>query len=153
MVTRCTSFDAWITQRSFSFVGGLHHFMPVWICDSAWLPLPFNFLVAITRFSLLFRDFGVPDEEASAREEICIQYLPPIILDFQLPVNYPSDDPSMFTLSCQWLNVLQVRSKPSKNERRPNLLLSTPEGEFARRCQSPLSGQKFRTFLDTCDVS
>lgn len=42
-------------------------------------------------------------------QSINVAHLPPIKLHFQLPSNYPSSAPPMFTLSCKWLNFTQVR--------------------------------------------
>jgi len=37
-----------------------------------------------------------------------VLYLPPIVLNFRFPENYPSKSPPLFTLSCKWLTVFQV---------------------------------------------
>ena len=37
-----------------------------------------------------------------------IEYLSPIVLDYQLPKTYPSQSPPNFTLSCKWLRLDQV---------------------------------------------
>ena len=36
------------------------------------------------------------------------EYLPPIVLNFRFPEDYPSSSPPLFTLSCKWLTVFQV---------------------------------------------
>ena len=38
-----------------------------------------------------------------------VQYLPPIVLNFRFPEDYPSNSAPLFTLSCKWLTVFQVR--------------------------------------------
>ena len=47
---------------------------------------------------------GVLEEE----ELHHIQYLPPVLLNFLMPADYPSNKPPQFTLSCKWLNREQV---------------------------------------------
>lgn len=37
-----------------------------------------------------------------------VKYLPPLVLDFSFPPDYPSTQPPQYTLSCKWLNVFQV---------------------------------------------
>ena len=37
-----------------------------------------------------------------------VEYLPPIVLNFRFPEDYPSRNPPLFTLSCKWLTVFQV---------------------------------------------
>lgn len=37
-----------------------------------------------------------------------VLYLPPIVLNFRFPEDYPSKSPPLFTLSCKWLTVFQV---------------------------------------------
>ncbi|XP_030068264.1 E3 ubiquitin-protein ligase RNF14 [Microcaecilia unicolor] len=39
-------------------------------------------------------------------DSVC--FLPPIILNFELPPDYPSASPPMFTLSCKWLSAIQL---------------------------------------------
>ena len=43
-----------------------------------------------------------------------VQYLPPIVLNFRFPEDYPSKSPPLFTLSCKWLTVFQVRQINNK---------------------------------------
>ena len=38
-----------------------------------------------------------------------VLYLPPLVLNFRFPEDYPSKSPPLFTLSCKWLTVFQVR--------------------------------------------
>ena len=45
------------------------------------------------------------DESTPALE---VKYLPPLILSFSYPPDYPSLDPPLFALSCKWLNEIQV---------------------------------------------
>lgn len=44
----------------------------------------------------------------STSELHVLKYLPPIVLNFQLPKDYPSVSPPQFTLSCKWLNRKQL---------------------------------------------
>lgn len=37
-----------------------------------------------------------------------VKYLPPVVLNFELPRGYPSSEPPSFTLSCTWLTRFQV---------------------------------------------
>ena len=37
-----------------------------------------------------------------------LKHLPPVLLGFQLPDDYPSKSPPIFTLSCKWLNRKQA---------------------------------------------
>lgn len=39
-----------------------------------------------------------------------VKHLPPIVLNFEFPKDYPSRSPPNFTLSCKWLTRLQVNS-------------------------------------------
>lgn len=48
----------------------------------------------------------VPDHEDYDLLEV--QHLPPIILNFRFPKDYPSKNPPLFTLSCKWLSVFQL---------------------------------------------
>ena len=41
-------------------------------------------------------------------EVLEVDYLPPIVLNFRFPEDYPSRSPPLFTLSCKWLTVFQV---------------------------------------------
>ena len=37
-----------------------------------------------------------------------VEYLPPLVLNFRFPKDYPSRSSPLFTLSCKWLTVFQV---------------------------------------------
>ncbi|KAG9465650.1 hypothetical protein GDO78_017962, partial [Eleutherodactylus coqui] len=41
--------------------------------------------------------------------ENTVSFLPPIVLNFELPPGYPSTTPPNFTLSCKWLTPTQVK--------------------------------------------
>ena len=47
-------------------------------------------------------------EETEGVEVLTVEYLPPIVLNFRFPEDYPSKNPPLFTLSCKWLTVFQV---------------------------------------------
>lgn len=53
-----------------------------------------------------------PDEGGSAARDVFatikVDYLPPIVLNFELPTDYPSTSPPQYTLSCKWLTNFQV---------------------------------------------
>jgi len=76
---------------------------------AAYVELPDNFKVAYpSPRQQDKREPSAAKEEEPPHEEINIEFLPPIILDFEMPLNYPSDVPPSFTLSCKWLNVIQL---------------------------------------------
>ena len=47
-------------------------------------------------------------EKTGSFEMLTVEYLPPIVLNFSFPEDYPSKSPPLFTLSCKWLTVFQV---------------------------------------------
>ncbi|XP_017348338.1 E3 ubiquitin-protein ligase RNF14 [Ictalurus punctatus] len=55
-----------------------------------------------------------PDFRLQVRGEKCVEYdvsfLPPLLLSFELPVDYPSSSAPVFTLSSKWLSRLQLTS-------------------------------------------
>ena len=51
-------------------------------------------------------DRGASNDDQDVLE---VQHLPPIVLNFRFPKDYPSRSPPLFTLSCKWLTVFQVR--------------------------------------------
>lgn len=67
---------------------------------SARLHFPENFQLAVIT--------DKTDDEIKPEEFHTLKHLPPLILDFQLPPDYPSDNPPQFTLSCKWLNRKQL---------------------------------------------
>jgi len=48
-------------------------------------------------------------ERTESFDLLTVEYLPPIVLNFRFPEHYPSKSPPLFTLSCKWLTVFQVR--------------------------------------------
>ncbi|XP_041441196.1 ring finger protein 14 gene 4 L homeolog isoform X1 [Xenopus laevis] len=64
------------------------------------LDLPPNFNVAI-------KGDSASNEYIGSFEGI-VSFLPPIILNFELPPGYPSTKPPAFTLSCKWLSPSQL---------------------------------------------
>lgn len=48
------------------------------------------------------------NQSVTTLEEVSVQHLPPIVLNFSFPENYPSTSPPCYTLSCKWLNESQV---------------------------------------------
>lgn len=76
------------------------------------LPKPFQLKVQ-SRYLPKGSKRSQTKEQGSASEKIDddfleVQYLPPIVLNFRFPEDYPSTSPPMFTLSCKWLTVFQV---------------------------------------------
>lgn len=53
-------------------------------------------------------DFSVTIEEGDTVEKYDISSLPPLLLTFDLPEDYPSSSPPSFTLTCSWLNHTQI---------------------------------------------
>ncbi|KAI8508708.1 E3 ubiquitin-protein ligase rnf14 [Branchiostoma belcheri] len=49
-----------------------------------------------------------PGESGNKATVIPVKYLPPIILHFQYPADYPSCSAPQFTLSCKWLTLQQL---------------------------------------------
>lgn len=48
--------------------------------------------------------------EPSNEGQYLVKYLPPIMLYFELPPDYPSKKPPNITLACKWLSLEQVSS-------------------------------------------
>lgn len=48
-------------------------------------------------------------EKTECYELLEVEYLPPIVLNFRFPEDYPSRSPPLFTLSCKWLTVFKVQ--------------------------------------------
>ena len=46
--------------------------------------------------------------ETQLMEVFQVKYLPPLVLNFNLPPGYPSSEPPRFTLTCKWLTSVQV---------------------------------------------
>ena len=61
--------------------------------------------------NLSFESAGGRKELSDKIPEMEVKYLPPVVLNFSYPTNYPSSDPPMFALSCKWLNEMQVRGR------------------------------------------
>lgn len=55
-------------------------------------------------FHVLVPRVNAPDE----MQEIALEHLPPIVLDFRLPPNYPSNSAPRFCLSCPWLTIKEL---------------------------------------------
>ncbi|XP_047119950.1 E3 ubiquitin-protein ligase RNF14-like isoform X1 [Schistocerca piceifrons] len=56
-------------------------------------------------FKIIYRDLRKEDNEVT---EVSIRYLPPLVLYFSLPPDYPSTNPPDFTLSCKWLRKIEI---------------------------------------------
>lgn len=55
-------------------------------------------------FRVLIPSVNTPGEV----EEISLEHMPPLLLDFQLPPNYPSSSAPRFCLSCPWLTLNEL---------------------------------------------
>ncbi|XP_069827821.1 E3 ubiquitin-protein ligase RNF14-like [Dendropsophus ebraccatus] len=64
------------------------------------LELPSNFVISI-------KSNSATNSSADNFEDI-VSFLPPIVLNFDLPPGYPSTTPPNFTLSCKWLSPAQL---------------------------------------------
>jgi E3 ubiquitin-protein ligase RNF14 len=74
-----------------------------------YLEIPENFEVKISTG----RRIETNADEASHINDVIwdvfpVKYLPPLVLNFIFPPDYPSVQPPQCTLLCKWLNVLQV---------------------------------------------
>ena len=86
--------------------------------DVVWSMLKTKWIVEIEILSfkwitsLLFRVAGENSrtlKQVSVQmQDIVIDHFPPVMLNFMYPEDYPSNSPPTFSLSCKWLNVLQV---------------------------------------------
>lgn len=69
--------------------------------------LPQNFIIYVR---------GNPTENPQDREFECtVCFLPPIVLNFELPDDYPSTSPPTFSLSSKWLSRAQVWHKSCRS--------------------------------------
>ncbi|XP_043925206.1 E3 ubiquitin-protein ligase RNF14-like isoform X2 [Protopterus annectens] len=55
-------------------------------------------------------DFGVLMDDRNEQLEYIVDGLPPVVLKFDLPADYPSDSPPTFRLHCIWLTASQLTS-------------------------------------------
>ncbi|XP_034260640.1 E3 ubiquitin-protein ligase RNF14 [Pantherophis guttatus] len=44
----------------------------------------------------------------NSKLEYTVSFLPPVVLNFEFPADYPSTSPPLFTLSCKWLSQAQL---------------------------------------------
>ncbi|TMS20762.1 E3 ubiquitin-protein ligase RNF14 [Larimichthys crocea] len=56
----------------------------------------------------LHTDFTVALREGDSLRQYEISFLPPLLLTFELPADYPSSSPPSFTLTCSWLTDTQL---------------------------------------------
>ena len=59
-------------------------------------------------FNLFFESTGGKNGLEESTSALEVKYLPPLVLNFSYPPDYPSVDPPLFALSCKWLNESQV---------------------------------------------
>ena len=79
---------------------------------SIHLELPENFEVRISTSKEIEK---TADEDVDHTNDVPwdvfpVKYLPPVVLNFVFPSDYPSIQPPQYTLLCKWLNVLQVNN-------------------------------------------
>jgi hypothetical protein len=63
-------------------------------------------------FLLLVRSILNPCFAGEKQAEYDVSFLPPLVLNFELPVDYPTASSPVFTLSSKWLTRTQVRLFP-----------------------------------------
>ncbi|XP_071445338.1 E3 ubiquitin-protein ligase RNF14-like [Hetaerina americana] len=63
-----------------------------------------KFTALLTLTSPLRISYKEQQDDAVTEKMILVHFLPPIVLQFSLPNNYPSVSPPSFTLCCSWLN-------------------------------------------------
>ncbi|XP_006877506.1 PREDICTED: E3 ubiquitin-protein ligase RNF14-like [Chrysochloris asiatica] len=68
--------------------------------STIYLDLPENFMVFVS-------DNGADGLQNNGKEHM-VCFLPPLVLSFELPSDYPSNSPPSFTLSGKWLSVTQL---------------------------------------------
>ena len=66
------------------------------------VPQPFKIIFASSKSN------GTATNEGESPSELEVNFLPPIVLNFSYPPDYPSANPPNYTLSCKWLNRSQV---------------------------------------------
>lgn len=66
------------------------------------LELPENFRICVKG------NAATNNENDNFEDTVC--FLPPIVLNFELPPDYPSTSAPIFTLSCKWLSTVQLSS-------------------------------------------
>lgn len=59
-------------------------------------------------FSIVFGSGNSAETLQSPRSEYTVSFLPPLVLNFELPPDYPSTSPPVFTLRGKWLSQAQV---------------------------------------------
>ncbi|XP_041375612.1 E3 ubiquitin-protein ligase RNF14-like [Gigantopelta aegis] len=74
---------------------------------SACLALPQPFVVSFLPAGIS-EDSGSEGLKADGKNICAVHYLPPIILNFVIPADYPSRQSPQFTLSCKWLTKCQL---------------------------------------------
>lgn len=76
-----------------------------------YVQLPENFKVNWKeKTEIKHQDQAVPTDSAekTVEKELAIQCLPPVILNFTLPDEYPSSAPPKYTLASKWLSVIHL---------------------------------------------
>jgi E3 ubiquitin-protein ligase RNF14 len=80
-----------------------------------YLDIPENFEVKISASKRIETNADETSHDNDAIWNVsAVKYLPPLVLNFSFPPGYPSTQPPQYTMSCKWLNVLQVNI-PSKH--------------------------------------
>lgn len=53
-------------------------------------------------------------EQAMTENALTVRHLPPVMLSFQFPDDYPSKSPPVYSLSCKWLSRSQVSANQAR---------------------------------------
>ncbi|XP_067369145.1 E3 ubiquitin-protein ligase RNF14-like isoform X2 [Channa argus] len=72
--------------------------------------------------------FTVVLREGETVRQYEISFLPPLLLNFELPENYPSSSPPSFTLTCSWLTHTQVISRSHWSHLQPPVCVTDCTG-------------------------
>jgi len=78
------------------------------ICHKQLQFISFHFLVVSQTVSIPFDSGSSTESLQSNGFEYTVCFLPPLVLNFELPPDYPSTSPPAFTLSGKWLSQAQV---------------------------------------------
>ena len=76
---------------------------------NAFLDLPKPFQVCVHKGKLQKESAENTKSKSSKLEMLEVEFLPPVVLNFRFPKDYPSASPPLYSLSCKWLTVFQVK--------------------------------------------
>uniref|UniRef100_A0AAQ5YH00 RBR-type E3 ubiquitin transferase n=1 Tax=Amphiprion ocellaris TaxID=80972 RepID=A0AAQ5YH00_AMPOC len=100
-------------------------------------------------------DFNVVLKEGDSLRQYEISFLPPLLLTFDLPQDYPSSSPPSFTLTCSWLTHPQVRSLVGEElfSRYDRLLLQSTLDHMADVTYCPRNSCGSAVIVDTSSTA